>query len=647
MSAAGLIERIGIGRGKYYGWRRRYGKPSEHNAPVPRWFWLDDSERGAIVQFRARHPLDGYRRLAYMMIDADVAYASPSTVYRVLKEHGLLSRTAPGPSKKGMGFDQPSGPHEHWHMDLSYVNICGTFYYLCGVLDGYSRYVVHWEIREGMTEQDVEIVLQRARERFPRARPRVITDNGPQFIAGDFKSYIRLCGMTHVTTAPYYPQSNGKYERFNRSVKTECIRPKTPLSLQDARRVVGGFVRHYNQERLHAGIGYVTPEDKLEGRAEAVLAARLEKLDAARRRRKERRDADRTEKDLTAQEPCRRTLTAGETEVGSAEEQPARDSRSGTRREPRAGAAREGSSHALTQALADAPMPLKNLGSPQASHPLNSELDLSISRWTSTRRCGMAPSVRAGAVVLTVSVLVLMIGCGKDNTPEQEEPERSDPGQPAAESQPATLPTLSELRRLLPPCGRPLSTWKEDNTFDREAFDELIARVEAMPEPGPTSFYTVTQEHYDVDAEFLIRFAGKLSVLYNGTRLKADLAARAIKRFKSLPTEEVDRWKEALGQLVGEEDISEPMLAWHLVLIEEFNEGDAYVPEKGRKYLSRLAHISSESVRTWKGALPSFDHSDPVGSNIDFALAIILTDEFFPGERFDKALFNAAFEETR
>lgn len=383
MSAAGLIEHIGIGRGKYYGWRRRYGEPNVHNAPVPRWFWLDESEREAIVEFRTRHPLEGYRRLAYMMIDADVAYASPSTVYRVLKQQGLLSRTAPGPSKKGTGFDQPTRPHEHWHMDLSYVNICGTFYYLCGVLDGYSRYVVHWEIREGMSEQDVEIVLQRARERFPRARPRVITDNGPQFIAGDFKSYIRFCGMTHVTTAPYYPQSNGKYERFNRSVKTECIRPKTPLSLQDARRVVDRFVRHYNQERLHAGIGYVTPVDKLEGRAEAVLSARWEKLDAARRRRKERRDTYRTEKDLTAQKPRCRTLIAGETEAGPQardEEQPARDSRPGTRREPRAGAAREGSSRALTHALVDAPMPLKNLGSPQASHPLTPELDLSISR---------------------------------------------------------------------------------------------------------------------------------------------------------------------------------------------------------------------------------------------------------------------------
>ncbi len=98
-------------------------------------------------------------------------------------------------------------------MDISYVNLAGTFYYLCSVLDGYSRYLVHWELRESMKEAEVEIILERARERFPQARPRIISDNGPQFIARDFKEFIRICGMTHVRTSPFYPQSNGKIER--------------------------------------------------------------------------------------------------------------------------------------------------------------------------------------------------------------------------------------------------------------------------------------------------------------------------------------------------------------------------------------------------------------------------------------------------
>ena len=118
-----------------------------------------------------------------MMLDADVVAVSPSSVYRVLKAVGKLSPRRGKPSQKGRGFEQPTRPHEHWHVDVSYLNICGTFFYLCSLLDGYSRFLVHWEIRESMTERDVETVLQRARERFPDARPRIISDNGPQFIS--------------------------------------------------------------------------------------------------------------------------------------------------------------------------------------------------------------------------------------------------------------------------------------------------------------------------------------------------------------------------------------------------------------------------------------------------------------------------------
>ena len=110
-------------------------------------------------------------------------------------------------------------------MDISYVNVCGTFYYLTSVFDGDSRYIVHWELRESMREDDIEIVLERAREKFPDAHPRMITDNGPQFIARDFQEFIRLCGMTHVRTSPYYPQSNGKVERWHGTLKRECLRP--------------------------------------------------------------------------------------------------------------------------------------------------------------------------------------------------------------------------------------------------------------------------------------------------------------------------------------------------------------------------------------------------------------------------------------
>ena len=144
-----------------------------------------------------------------------------------------------------------------------------------------------------MIEADVEQIIQRAREKFPEATPRIISDNGPQFIARDFKEFIRICGMTHARTSPYYPQSNGKIERWHRILKEECIRPGTPLTLEDARRIVAKFVEHYNTVRLHSAIGYVTPQDKLHGRDKEILAARDRKLEAARERRKRKRHAAR------------------------------------------------------------------------------------------------------------------------------------------------------------------------------------------------------------------------------------------------------------------------------------------------------------------------------------------------------------------
>jgi putative transposase len=237
--------------------------------------------------------LEGYRRLTFMMLDADVAACSPSSVYRILKEAGLLERHNRKPSSKGTGFVQPLKPHEHWHVDVSYLNLAGTFYYLCSVLDGCSRCIVHWEIRETMKEEEIEQIIQRAREKCPGVTPRIISDNGPQFVAKDFKEFIRLCGMTHVKTSPYYPQSNGKIERFHRTIKGDCIRTETPLSLEDAQRIVARYVVHYNTVRLHSAIGYVTPQAKLEGREKAILDERDRKLEAARERRKQKRQSAR------------------------------------------------------------------------------------------------------------------------------------------------------------------------------------------------------------------------------------------------------------------------------------------------------------------------------------------------------------------
>ena len=276
---------LGIGRNKYYSWVKRQGQENQAKGVPARHHWLTETEKGAIINYYAAHRQTGYRRLAYMMLDENVAAVSPSSVYRVLQTAGLLRPTTAQPTQKGQGFNQPQQAHQHWHIDITYINICGTFYYLCTILDGYSRYIVHWEIRAAMTEADVETVLQRAREQFPHAKPRVISDNGPQFIARDFKQFIRLCGMKHVRTSPYYPQSNGKIERWHQTLKQECIRPGTPLSPTDANRIVAAFVKQYNHHRLHSAIGYITPAAKLNHREAEIFNQRRQKLAQARDQR--------------------------------------------------------------------------------------------------------------------------------------------------------------------------------------------------------------------------------------------------------------------------------------------------------------------------------------------------------------------------
>lgn len=293
LSARRLLGWIGLGASKFHDWKHRYGKANEHNGKVPRDWWLEDWEKRAIIDYHDRHPLEGYRRLTFMMLDDDVAAVSPASVYRVLKAAGRLDRRSFSPSKKGTGFVQPLSAHEHWHVDVSYINVEGTFYYLTSLLDGYSRAIMHWELRESMTERDVETIVQRGLERYPGAKPRIISDNGPQFIAKDFKEFIRVAGITHVRTSPYYPQSNGKLERWHGSLKRECVRPAAPASLGEARRRIDSYVNHYNSTRLHGALGYVTPMDKLAGLDPVIFAERDRKLEAAREARRRKRRAAR------------------------------------------------------------------------------------------------------------------------------------------------------------------------------------------------------------------------------------------------------------------------------------------------------------------------------------------------------------------
>ena len=276
---------------KFHDWRDRYGKVTNTTAGFRDW-WLEDWEKQAILRFSVRVSAGG-------LSAAGVHDARPRRGGRQPVEclprvegggpHRPHRRTSR--RRKARAFISPQKPHEHWHIDISYLNIHGTFYYLTTILDGYSRYIVHWEIRRSMRSKTSWWSFSGRKRNFPNETPRIISDNGSQFLAKDFKEFIRICGMTHVRTSPYYPQSNGKLERFHGSIKGECIRPGTPLSLEDAVRIVGRYVEHYNEVRLHSAIGYVAPADKLAGREAEIFAARDRKLAEARSDRKEQREA--------------------------------------------------------------------------------------------------------------------------------------------------------------------------------------------------------------------------------------------------------------------------------------------------------------------------------------------------------------------
>ncbi len=287
-SIRSLLAMVQISPGKFYDWQKRVNLPNRHNGLIPKAHWLLPWEKAAIIDYAEKHEDDGYRRLCYQMIDEDIVYVSPSSVYRVLKDAGLLMKFLPStPSDKGKGYTQPTRPHQEWHTDITYVNVLGTFMFLIAVLDGYCRYVVHHELLASMEQQDVMLVIERAREKFPDEKPRIISDRGGQFVAKEFKEYLRWAGLTQTLISVSYPQSNGKIERFYRTIKSECIRWSSFLSIADARRIIADFIDVYNTERLHSALDYIAPLNILLGRKDAILRQRREKLAKARVLRQE------------------------------------------------------------------------------------------------------------------------------------------------------------------------------------------------------------------------------------------------------------------------------------------------------------------------------------------------------------------------
>lgn len=271
---------------KYYIWCSRLGLPNDHNGIIPKNNWVLDWEKQAVISYAKDHPGEGYRRLTYMMIDDNIVALSPSAVYRILKRAGLLNKwNNTKKSAKGRGFEQPTGPHQHWHVDIKYVNYKGTFLFLISVIDGYSRYITHHELRQNMQEFDVELTIQKALEKFPGNNPRIISDNGSQFISKDFAAYLKLAQLQHVKTSIAYPQANGKIERFHRSIQEEHLRKSSMINLKDAKKQIAVYIEFYNTKRLHSSLFYLTPDDYLKETVKEKLEVRENKLTEARNNR--------------------------------------------------------------------------------------------------------------------------------------------------------------------------------------------------------------------------------------------------------------------------------------------------------------------------------------------------------------------------
>jgi len=279
-----LLQYAGISLSTWYDWIKRADVETNHNSNIPRMHWLTPAETQAIISFCTEHQdlLVGYRYLTWLMIDQNIVFASPSTVYNVMKKNDMIRKWAqPIPEEKRKGFVQPLGINEQWHTDISYVKVSHVFYYFISLLDGFSRKILVWNLCDSMEGLHTELLVLQAKELYPEAHARIIHDNGKQYVSKDFIELIGMLELYETATSPAHPQSNGKLERFHRTFKTEHVRTTAYCSYEDAVNKIKKWVLFYNQERLHSAVHYLTPNEVFDGQMEKRVAERKEKLHTA------------------------------------------------------------------------------------------------------------------------------------------------------------------------------------------------------------------------------------------------------------------------------------------------------------------------------------------------------------------------------
>ena len=278
------LRALGVPPSVYYGWRRRESLEDRTNAAC-RTFEVLPQERAAICQFALRHPKIGYRKLTWMMVDAGTACVGESTVYRVLSDADLLSRWKRSTASSGEYNFRPTGPNQQWHVDCMYVWVAARFYFLVSFVDAYSRYIVHHKLLMSLDGKSMAIEFQAALERADGVKPRVVHDHGGEFVNRDVAAEIKAHNLIDIKTRPRHPESNGIVERFNGTVRDESNNDYGNNYLQ-AEAIIAKLMKHYNELRLHAALGYMTPATWHRGQPNEVRDERARRIAAARAHRR-------------------------------------------------------------------------------------------------------------------------------------------------------------------------------------------------------------------------------------------------------------------------------------------------------------------------------------------------------------------------
>ena len=278
------LKELGVNKSTFYEWYNAYlkeGYDGLANKPCMRmqyWNQIPEEERQGIVELALEYPDRSPREVACLFTDIHKRYVSESSAYRILKEIGLIAMPAFTLTRASDEFkDKTVRVNEMWQTDFTYFKIpCWGWYYLSTVLDDYSRFIVHWQLCKSMKADDVEDTLNQAMLKSnlrPGEKPKLLSDNGSCYIANDFKAYLESQDIKHVRGRPNHPQTQGKIERYHRSMKN-VIKLDVYYSPMELEAALNRFVHYYNYERYHESLKNVTPADMYYGKAARTLERR-------------------------------------------------------------------------------------------------------------------------------------------------------------------------------------------------------------------------------------------------------------------------------------------------------------------------------------------------------------------------------------